>query len=50
MYAPRDEVSWVGAAIFAVAVVVMVVAWFALKPSVLAAIASRTGTVWRPPR
>ena len=50
MYASRDEVSWAGAGMFAAAVVVMIVAWFAAKPSVLAAIASRTGTDWRPPR
>jgi thiosulfate reductase cytochrome b subunit len=45
MYASRDEISWVGAAIFAGSVVVMIVAWFAATPSVLAAIASRSGTV-----
>lgn len=50
MWASRDEVSWVGAAIFAVAVLVMILAWFAAKPNLLAAIASRSGTVWRPPQ
>ncbi|NYF11349.1 thiosulfate reductase cytochrome b subunit [Leifsonia sp. AK011] len=45
MYASRDEVSWLGFAIFCVSLVVMIVAWVAARPSVLKAIASLGGTV-----
>jgi thiosulfate reductase cytochrome b subunit len=45
MYAGRNDDSWWGFAIFAASLVVMIVAWFAARPAVLAAIAGRTGTV-----
>lgn len=47
MYAGRDDQSWIGLAVFTVSLVVMVVGWVAARPSVLAAIAGRTGTVIR---
>jgi len=47
MYAGRNDDSWCGFAIFAASLVVLVVAWFAARPAVLAAIAGRTGTVRR---
>jgi thiosulfate reductase cytochrome b subunit len=45
MYAARDDGSWVGFAIFAASVVVMVIAWFALRPPVVARLAALTGDV-----
>lgn len=50
MYAGRDDGSLLGFAIFAASVVVMVVAWFALRPAVVTAIAGRTGSVRTMPR
>lgn len=47
MYAARDEVSWVGAAIFAASLVLMVVAWFVATPKRQADLAELTGTVRR---
>jgi len=47
MYAGRNDESWWGFAIFAASIVVMIVACFAVRPAVLAAIAGRTGTVRR---
>ena len=45
MYAGRDDASWIGFWIFAASIVVMIVAWVAAKPGVLAAIAGRSGTI-----
>jgi thiosulfate reductase cytochrome b subunit len=47
MYAGRDEVSWLGFGVFAVSLLVMVGAWFAMRPMFLRPIASLTGTVSR---
>lgn len=47
MYAGRDDQTWWGFGIFAAAILFMVVAWITLRPSVLAAIAGRTGTIRR---
>lgn len=47
MYAARDDDSWVGLAIFAVSLVVMILAWFAARPVVLRPIASLMGKVTR---
>lgn len=47
MYAGRNDDSWWGFAIFAASLVVLIVAWVAAQPTVLAAIAGRTGTVRR---
>ncbi|WP_026482159.1 cytochrome b/b6 domain-containing protein [Agromyces subbeticus] len=47
MYASRDDASWLGFAIFAVSLVVLVAGWFAVRPEVLTPIARRTGTVSR---
>jgi len=47
MYALQDTQSWAGISIFAGSVVLMVVAWFAFRPSILAAAASLTGSVRR---
>jgi len=45
MYAGRDDGSWWGFAIFAASLVVMVVCWMLARPSLLEALAARTGTV-----
>jgi hypothetical protein len=45
MFAGRDDTSWVGAAVFAVAVVVIVGAAVALRPVLVAPVARRFGTV-----
>lgn len=45
MYAGRDADDWVGLAIFAASVVVMVVVWVLAKPSVLKRIAATSGRV-----
>ncbi|PWC03742.1 cytochrome b/b6 domain-containing protein [Agromyces badenianii] len=47
MYASRDDASWLGFAVFAVSLAVMVAGWFAVRPEVLKPIASRMGTVTR---
>jgi thiosulfate reductase cytochrome b subunit len=47
MYAGRDDGNWIGFAVFAGSVVLMIVAWVAARPSVLSAIAARTGTIRR---
>jgi hypothetical protein len=47
MYALQDTQSWAGISIFAGSVVLMVVAWFAFRPSILAAAAGLTGSVRR---
>jgi thiosulfate reductase cytochrome b subunit len=45
MYAGRDDLSWIGFSIFAGTVVLMVVLWFAARPSVVGRLAGMTGTV-----
>ncbi|MEP6481842.1 MAG: hypothetical protein ABJA94_07535 [Rhodoglobus sp.] len=47
MYAGRDDISWWGFGIFAASVLLMVVAWIAARPSILASIAGITGSVRR---
>lgn len=47
MYAGRDDQNWIGFALFAGSIVVMIVGWVAARPTFLAAIASSTGTVIR---
>jgi thiosulfate reductase cytochrome b subunit len=47
MYAGRDDENWIGFGIFAGSVVLMVAAWIAIRPSILAAMASLTGNVRR---
>lgn len=47
MYAARNDDGWLGFWIFAGALVLMILAWFAARPVVLRAIASLTGTVSR---
>jgi thiosulfate reductase cytochrome b subunit len=49
MYFANDTDGWAGALIWAASLVVMAVTWFALKPSVLALIAEKSGTVRRMP-
>lgn len=45
LYAGRDDQSWIGFWIFAGTVVLMIVLWFAAKPSVVSRLAGLTGTV-----
>jgi thiosulfate reductase cytochrome b subunit len=45
MYAGNDGTSWLGAGIFALSLVVMVVAWFLVRPSILKPIAAFSGKV-----
>lgn len=45
MYAARDDAGWLGFAIFAGSLVVILVAWMLLRPARLIRIAKRTGTV-----
>jgi Prokaryotic cytochrome b561 len=45
MYAARDADDWVGFAVFAASVVVMVVAWVLAKPPLLKRIAAASGRV-----
>ena len=47
MYASRDEVSWIGFAIFVGSLLVMGAAWFALRPVVVRTLAGFTGRVSR---
>jgi thiosulfate reductase cytochrome b subunit len=47
MYAGRDDQNWIGFGIFAGSVLVMVAAWIAVRPTILATIASLTGSVRR---
>jgi thiosulfate reductase cytochrome b subunit len=49
MYAGHDGDGWLGAILFASSLVLMAITWFALKPSVLALIAEKSGTVRRMP-
>jgi len=45
MYAAQDSDSWLGFGIFSISLVVMIVAWFLAKPSILKPIARLSGTV-----
>ena len=45
MYAGRDDESWVGLVVFAVSLVVMIVAWVVARPALLARLAALGGTV-----
>jgi thiosulfate reductase cytochrome b subunit len=47
MYAGRDDQNWIGFGIFAGSVVLMVAAWVAIRPTILASMASLTGNVRR---
>ena len=47
MYAARDDQGWLGFAFFAGSVVLMVIGWFAARPSLLAPLAALTGKVRR---
>lgn len=49
MYAANNGDGWIGAILWGASLVLMAITWFALKPSVLALIAERTGTVRRMP-
>jgi hypothetical protein len=45
MYAGRDDESWIGAIVFAVLLVAMIVAWVVARPAVLTRLAALGGTV-----
>jgi thiosulfate reductase cytochrome b subunit len=45
MYAGQDSASWLGFGIFSLSLVVMIVAWFLAKPSILKPIARLSGKV-----
>jgi thiosulfate reductase cytochrome b subunit len=45
MYAGRDDESWIGALVFAVSVVVMIVGWVVARPAILTRLAALGGTV-----
>lgn len=47
IYATRDDDSWVGFWIFAISILIVIIAWVAARPVVLRAIASLTGKVSR---
>jgi thiosulfate reductase cytochrome b subunit len=47
MYAVRDDQGWIGFLFFAGAIVLMIVAWIAATPRVLAGVAARSGTIRR---
>jgi thiosulfate reductase cytochrome b subunit len=47
MYAARDDGGWLGFWLFAASLVVMIVAWVAVRPILLRPIASLTGSVTR---
>ncbi|MGL4340229.1 MAG: cytochrome b/b6 domain-containing protein [Rhodoglobus sp.] len=47
MYAARDDGGWLGFAFFAASVVVMIVAWFLVRPSLLATLAGLSGKIRR---
>ncbi|WP_308799477.1 cytochrome b/b6 domain-containing protein [Agromyces silvae] len=49
MYASRDADDWVGFAVFAVSVVVLVAGWLIARPLVLAPVAERFGSLRRMP-
>lgn len=45
MYAGRDDESWIGLAVFAVTVVVMIALWVVARPAVLTRLAALGGTI-----
>jgi thiosulfate reductase cytochrome b subunit len=45
MYAGRDDESWIGALVFAVSIVVMIVGWVVARPAILTRLAALGGTV-----
>jgi predicted nucleic acid-binding Zn ribbon protein len=45
MYAGQDSASWLGFGIFSLSLVVMILAWFLAKPSILKPIARLSGKV-----
>lgn len=45
IYAGRDDESWIGLVVFAVSLVVMIVAWVVARPAVLTRLAALGGTV-----
>jgi hypothetical protein len=45
MYAGRDDESWIGAIVFGVSLVVMIVGWVVARPAVLKRLAALGGTV-----
>jgi thiosulfate reductase cytochrome b subunit len=47
MFAGNDGTSWGGAGVFAIAMLVVVLTWIALRPGVIRALASATGNVRR---
>jgi hypothetical protein len=47
MYGNRDEVSWFGAVVFGVSVVVMIAVWLVLRPPIVRALAGVTHKVVR---
>jgi thiosulfate reductase cytochrome b subunit len=47
MYAGRDDQNWIGFGIFAGSLILMVAAWIAVRPTILASIAGLTGSVRR---
>ena len=47
MYAGRDDQNWIGFGIFAGSAVLMVAAWIAIRPTILASMASLTGNIRR---
>ena len=47
MYAARDDQGWLGFAFFSGSIVLMVVGWFAARPTLLAPLAALTGKVRR---
>ena len=47
MYAGRDDQNWIGFGIFAGSAVLMVAAWIAVRPTILASLAALTGNVRR---
>jgi thiosulfate reductase cytochrome b subunit len=47
MYAGRDDQAWIGFGIFVGSVILMAAAWIAVRPTILASMASLTGSVRR---
>jgi thiosulfate reductase cytochrome b subunit len=45
MFAANDGTSWLGAGMFALSVVVMVIGWFLMRPSILKPIAAYSGKI-----
>jgi hypothetical protein len=45
MFAANDGTSWLGAGMFALSVVAMVIGWFLMRPSILKPIAAYSGKI-----